>query len=117
MGVQGSTSGGGRRVGGGRARLVGRAASLFFIVAAIASLPANVLLSNPEPPAYMYAIAALSAAIGVVFLLVPWKRIDRRWLHVIPTVITGQITLVVLALGVHGEIYLWYFALGAIYTA
>jgi diguanylate cyclase (GGDEF)-like protein len=117
MGAQGGTSGGGRRLGGNRGRMIGRMAGMFFIAGALAATPANLMLSNPEPPAISYWLAGVAVLIGLAMLATPWQKLDRRLLHVIPTVITAMMTVSVIAGGVHGEIYLWFFVLGAIFTA
>ena len=96
--------------------MLGRCAGMLFIAGAVASAPANQLLTNPEPGWYMHLINLLALLSGVVCLLVPWERLPGNALHSIPFVATGEIVLTVSALGVHGEVYLWYFVLGAVFT-
>lgn len=96
--------------------MLGRIAGMLFIAGAVASAPANQLLSNPEPGWHMHLINVLALVSGIVCLLVPWERLPDSALHLIPVVATGEIVLTVSALGVHGEVYLWYFVLGAVFT-
>ena len=104
------------RKGGARNLLLGRCAGILFIAGAVASAPANQLLSDPEPGWYMHLIDLLGFVSGLVCLIVRWDRIDARALHLIPFVATGEIVLTVSALGVHGDVYLWFFLLGAVFT-
>jgi diguanylate cyclase (GGDEF)-like protein len=99
-----------------RTQQLGRCAGVLFLAGALASAPANQLLTNPEPTVWMPLIDLLAALSGVICLLVPWRRVNRRWLHVIPFAATSEIVLTVTALGVHGEVYLWFFLLGAVFT-
>ena len=96
--------------------MLGRCAGILFMAGAVASAPANEFLTHPEPAWYMHLIDLLGAISGVVCYFVPWQRIRARWLHVIPFVATGEIVLTVTALGVHGDVYLWFFVLGAVFT-
>jgi diguanylate cyclase (GGDEF)-like protein len=96
--------------------MLGRCAGILFLAGALASVPANQLLSHPDPRWYMHLIDLLGGLSGVACLLVPWQRIDARWLHAIPFVATGEIVLTVTALGVHGDVYLWFFVLGSVFT-
>lgn len=101
----------------GNARgMLGRIAGMLFIAGAVASAPANQLLSNPDPGWYMHLINVLALVSGIACLRVPWDRLPEAALHVIPVVATGEIVLTVSALGVHGDVYLWYFVLGAVFT-
>ena len=99
-----------------RNRMLGRCAGMLFIAGAVASAPANQLLSDPDPGWYMHLINLLALASGLLCLTIPWERFPTGALHVIPVVATSEIVLTVSALGVHGEIYLWYFVLGAVFT-
>jgi diguanylate cyclase (GGDEF)-like protein len=99
-----------------RNRMLGRCAGMLFIAGAVASAPANQLLTNPDPGWHMHVINLLALVSGVVCLLLPWERLPSATLHLIPFVATGEIVLTVTALGVHGEVYLWYFVLGAVFT-
>ena len=110
---------GGIAIGGGdpraRQRLLGRCAGVLFLAGAFASAPANQLLSNPEPGWYMHLTDALAFISGVICLLIPWHRISGAWLHAIPFVATSEIVLTASLLDTHGEVYLWYFLLGAVF--
>ena len=99
-----------------RNRMLGRCAGMLFIAGAVASAPANQLLSNPEPGWHMHLINVLALVSGLICCFLPWSRLPSAALHVIPFVATGEIVLTVSALGVHGEVYLWYFVLGAVFT-
>ena len=110
----GAASGGGR--GGGRELLLGRCAGVLFLAGAVASAPANQLLTNPEPGWEMHLIDLLALVSGLICLAVPWDRIHRRWLHVIPPVASIEIVITVTALGSHGDVYLWFFVLGSVFT-
>jgi diguanylate cyclase (GGDEF)-like protein len=96
--------------------MLGRCAGLLFIAGAVASAPANQLLSDPDPGWYMHLIDLLGLVSGLVCFFLPWHRFPSSALHAIPFVATGEIVLTVSALGVHGEVYLWYFVLGAVFT-
>ena len=96
--------------------MLGRCAGLLFIAGAVASAPANQLMSDPEPGWYMHLINVLALVSGLVCYFLPWDRLPASALHAIPFVATGEIVLTVTALGVHGEVYLWYFVLGAVFT-
>jgi diguanylate cyclase (GGDEF)-like protein len=89
---------------------------MLFMAGAVASAPANQLLSDPDPGWYMHLIDLLGFLSGLICLLLPWERLPTRALHAIPFIATSEIVLTVSALGVHGEVYLWYFVLGAVFT-
>jgi diguanylate cyclase (GGDEF)-like protein len=103
-------------MGGERNHELGRCAGVLFLAGALASLPANQLLADPEPSGWMHVTDLLAAVSGLICLLVPWRRVGAGWLHLVPFVATSEIVLTVTALGVHGEVYLWYFLLGAVFT-
>jgi len=103
-------------MGGKRNRVLGRCAGILFLTAAVASLPANQLLSAPRPAWWIHLIDLLGALTGAACLLVPWDRISRRWLHLIPPVAVAEIVLSVSALGQHGDVYQWFFILIAVYV-
>ncbi len=86
-------------MGGKRNRVLGRCAGILFLTAAVASLPANQPLSAPRPAWWIHLIDLLGALTGAACLLVPWDRISRRWLHLIPPVAVAEIVLSVSALG------------------
>lgn len=100
-----------------RSRLVGRCAGVLFLSGAIASAPANLLLKHPSAAGWVFIIDALAAVSGIFCLLLPWDRISKNWLHLIPTVATLQVLLAVVALRTHGDIYLYYVVLVAVFIA
>jgi diguanylate cyclase (GGDEF)-like protein len=64
----------------------------------------------------MHVINVLALVSGLLCLRLPWARMPAGAIHAIPFVATGEIVLTVTALGVHGDVYLWYFVLGAVFT-
>src|SRR4051794_17555071 len=58
-----------------------------------------------------------SLVSGVACLLVPWDRIDRRWMYALPPVAGAQITLGVIAAGEHAGLFRWFAVLSAIFIA
>ena len=117
-GTQGSSSASdrGRQRGGKRNLTLGRAAGVLFLSGTCASIPANILLSDPDPGTSVHLLNLLGFLTGVICLLLPWDRMHRSALHLIPAVATGEIVLTVTALGVHGQIYLWFFLLGSVFS-
>jgi diguanylate cyclase (GGDEF)-like protein len=99
-----------------RSLLLGRCAGFLFLAGAVASAPANQMLSDPEPGWYMHLINVLALISGLVCVKLPWDRMPSAALHAIPFVATSEVVLTVTALGVHGEVYLWYFVLSAVFT-
>jgi len=112
MGVLGDTTGG----DGMRERMLGRCAGVLFFAAALASLPANLLLSNPEPVWWVHLLNLMGFVSGAACWFIPWHRLPRGVMHALPVVGTAEVVLTVKALDVHGEIYLWYFVLLAVFV-
>jgi GGDEF domain-containing protein len=92
-------------------------AGVLFLGAAVAGLPAVVLLDNPRIDSSAYLIVAASAVSGLVCMVAPWERLHRRWMNVLPPVAISQIVLSVIAAGQHGEVFRWFFVLSAIFIA
>jgi diguanylate cyclase (GGDEF)-like protein/putative nucleotidyltransferase with HDIG domain len=100
-----------------RRSLLGRIAGILFMSGAIASAPANQLLSDPEPVMRaVYATDALALVSGLIALLLPWRRLPDWAMHLIPPIATAEIVVAVWAGGAHGSVFAWYFILGAIYV-
>lgn len=104
-------------MGGKRNLVLGRCAALLFLCGAVASFPANALLSNPEPGEAVYWVNLLALVSALVCVVVPWQRIDRRWLHVLVLVSTAEVVLAVTIHGEHSRVFSWYFMLVAIFSA
>lgn len=101
-------------MGGKRNLVLGRCAALLFLCGAVASLPTNLILGAESIPWLVDALALVSA---LVTFLIPWHRIDRRWLHLLVAVATGEVLLAVLIHAEHAIVFEWYFVLTAVFAA
>ena len=61
--------------------MLGRCAGMLFIAGAVASAPANQLLSDPDPGWHMHLINLLALASGLLCLAIPWERLPSRLPH------------------------------------
>ena len=90
-----------------------RLAALLFIVGSISTIPGTFLLDKDFEP-WMYSLTGLAVLSGLVCLILPWWRIDERWLAAVPVVATIQIAVAVVI--THPVFtYLYFFV--AIYVA
>lgn len=71
-----------------------RLAGLLFIVGSISTLPGTFLLDQPFEP-WMYSLTGLGVLSGVICLLVPWWRVNERWLALVPVLATLEIAVTV----------------------
>jgi diguanylate cyclase (GGDEF)-like protein len=90
-----------------------RLAGLLFIVGSVSTIPGTFLLEEDFEP-WMYSLTALAVLSGVACLLLPWWRIDSRWLALVPVLATIEIAAAV-ALTHYVFTYLYFFV--AIYVA
>lgn len=90
-----------------------RLAGLLFIVGSISTIPGTFLLEKDFEP-WMYSLTALAVLSGLVCLILPWWRIDDRWLSVVPVLATVQIAV---ALAVTHYVFAYLFFFVAIYVA
>jgi GGDEF domain-containing protein len=101
-------------MGGTRNRVLGRCAALLFLCGATASLPTNALIGADSGA---YAVDALALVSAIITLLIPWQRIDRRWLHLLVVVATAEVVLAVVVHARHAIVFMWYFVLVAVFAA
>jgi diguanylate cyclase (GGDEF)-like protein len=66
-------------------RAAWRLAGLLFIAGSITTIPGTLLLDEPVEP-WKFAFTAFGVLTGLVCLAVPWRRIDERWLMLVPAV-------------------------------
>ena len=101
-------------MGGKRSLVLGRCAALLFLCGAAASLPTNALLGAHGGA---WAVDGLALISACVCALIPWDRIDGRWLHLLVLVATAEVVLAVVVHARHAMVFTWYFALVAVFAA
>jgi GGDEF domain-containing protein len=101
-------------MGGKRNLVLGRCAALLFLCGAAASLPTNAILGADAGAYWVNLLALLSA---ITCLVIPWHRIDRRWLHVLVVVATAEVVVAVIIHARHAIVFMWYFVLVAVFAA
>jgi diguanylate cyclase (GGDEF)-like protein len=84
-----------------------RLAGLLFVAGALTTIPASLLLEDPIE-SWNYVLTALGILSGIACLVLPWQRLDERWLALVPVAATAQIAAVV-ALTDPVFIYLYFF--------
>jgi GGDEF domain-containing protein len=94
--------------------VLGRCAAVLFLCGAVASLPTNAILGATREA---YLVDALALVSAVICLLIPWHRIDRRWLHVLVAIATAEVVLAVVVHSDHAVVFMWYFVLVAVFAA
>jgi diguanylate cyclase (GGDEF)-like protein len=90
-----------------------RLAGLLFIVGSISTIPGTFLLDKDFEP-WMYSLTALAVISGLVCFLLPWWRIDERWLAAVPVVATIQIAI---AVAITHPVFTYLYFFVAIYMA
>ena len=90
-----------------------RLAALLFIVGSVSTIPGTFLLDKDFEP-WMYSLTALAVLSGLVCLVLPWWRIDERWLAAVPVLATIQIAV---AVGVTHPVFNYLYFFVAIYVA
>lgn len=90
-----------------------RLAGLLFIAGSVTSIPGTLLLGDPIEP-WKYAFTAVGVISGLICLLLPWQRVDERWLALVPVVATVEVAASI-ALTHSVFTYLYFFV--AIYVA
>ena len=68
-----------------------RLAGLLFVVGSLSTVPGTLLLEDFEP--WKYSLTALAVLFGALCLIVPWWRLDERWLAAMPVVSTILIAM------------------------
>lgn len=100
-------------MGATRNLVLGRCAAVLFLCGAVASLPTNAILGASREAWLVDALALVSALICV---LIPWQRIDRRWLHVLVSIATAEVVVAVVVHSEHAVVFMWYFVLVAVFA-
>jgi diguanylate cyclase (GGDEF)-like protein len=71
-----------------------RLAGVLFIAGSVTTIPGSLLLDQPLET-WKYSLTLLGILTGVVCLLLPWQRVDDRWLAVVPVMAAVQVAVVV----------------------
>lgn len=101
-----------------RAAAIGRVAAVLFIAGAVASLPGLFVLMAREPASWAYALPVLPLLSGLVCWIVPWRRLDPRWVHAIVPVALVEIAVLVIAVGEeYGPEFSWFYVLVGAFVA
>jgi diguanylate cyclase (GGDEF)-like protein len=95
----------------------GRLAGILFIVGALASIPANLLFTDPQVGALNHILVALALVSGLACLVAPWERIPAWIFHIVPVMASVECAATVAAVGKHGPVYEWFFVLVAVFAA
>lgn len=94
-------------------RAAWRLAGLLFIAGAVTTIPGTLLLDEPVEP-WKYAATAFGVLTGVVCLLLPWQRVDERWLIAVPLIAIAEVTA---AVALTHSVFTYLFFFVAIYVA
>ncbi|MGH2956243.1 MAG: diguanylate cyclase [Solirubrobacterales bacterium] len=73
-----------------------RIAGLLFIGGSLSTVPSLFLLDRPFEP-WVPALTVIAIISGLICLLLPWQRVEERWLAVVPVAATLQIAAAVAA--------------------
>ena len=73
-----------------------RIAGLLFIGGSLSTVPSLFLLDRPFEP-WVPALTAIAVLSGLICLLLPWQRVEERWLAIVPIAATVQIAAAVAA--------------------
>jgi diguanylate cyclase (GGDEF)-like protein len=91
-----------------------RLAGLLFIVGSVSTIPGTFLLEGDDFEPWMYSLTALGVLSGVACFLLPWWRIDERWLAVVPVLATIEVAV---AVGLTHYVFSYLYFFVAIYVA
>ncbi|MGI9020950.1 MAG: hypothetical protein ACR2G3_09610 [Solirubrobacterales bacterium] len=94
-------------------RREGQLAGLLFVACPLLSLPSSLLI-EPSPPASIYLLTMLGMLTGGAFLLAPWERMSRGWLHLAGVLATAEVTAAVV---ISDSVYAFFYLLVALYAA
>ncbi|HEV2075683.1 MAG TPA: GGDEF domain-containing protein [Thermoleophilaceae bacterium] len=101
-----------------RAQAIGKVAAGLFVAGALISIPVLRLLPPTELPESVNLLPAVPLLTALVLYLIPWSRLDPRWVHVIPPLAIAEIAFLVAAVGEpHGITLSWFYVLVAGATA
>jgi diguanylate cyclase (GGDEF)-like protein len=95
---------------------LGRIAGVLFLSGALASAPANQMLSDPKPPDWIHAIDALGFLCGITCVLLPWRRMRDAHLHALPFIASLLVSLTLIAMKVHAGVFVPFYVLAAVCT-
>ncbi len=95
---------------------LGRIAGVLFLSGAIASAPANQLLSDPKPPDWIHVIDALGFVAGITCLLLPWRRMRDAHLHALPFIASLLVSLTLVAMKSHAGVFVSFYVLASVCT-
>jgi diguanylate cyclase (GGDEF)-like protein len=91
-----------------------RLAGLLFIVGALTSVPATLLLEDGDYETWMYGLTAFAVLVGISCLVVPWWRLSERWLLVLPVV---SVVLIAVTVGLIHNVFSYLYFFVALYVA
>jgi diguanylate cyclase (GGDEF)-like protein len=94
-------------------RAAWRLAGLLFVAGAITTIPGTLLLDEPIEP-WKYAVTAFAVLTGLICMLIPWQRVDERWLIVVPLLAIAEVTG---AIALTHSVFTYLFFFVAIYVA
>jgi diguanylate cyclase (GGDEF)-like protein len=89
-----------------------RLAGLLFIVGSLSTIPGTLLLDDFEP--WKYSLTGTAILLGVLCLVVPWWRLDDRWLAVMPVVST---VLIAITVGLTDQVFTYLYFFVALWVA
>lgn len=85
-------------------RIIGQVAGGLILVSALVGFIAVRVLSNRHVSHGFDISTAIGFASGLICLLIPWGRIDGRWLNAIPIFVTVQLAIAIRLGGFYGDI-------------
>ena len=89
---------------GAQRRIIGQVAGVLITVSALVGFVAARVLSDRHISPGFDIAAAVGFASGLVCVLIPWNRLDARWLNAIPILVTVQLAVAIRLGGFYGDI-------------
>jgi diguanylate cyclase (GGDEF)-like protein len=96
--------------------MIGRVAGALILVSEVVAFLAIQILSHRHLSWGFDVVLGTGFASGVACLLIPWARLDARWLNAIPILVTVELALGIRLGGFYGDIAANYYVFIAVFA-
>ena len=90
-----------------------RLGGILFIGGSLSTTPALLLLEKPVEP-WVYGLTLLGVLSGLVCMMIPWQRVDERWLAAVPILATVEAAV---AIAATSEVFTYLYFFVALFVA
>ncbi|HEV3128463.1 MAG TPA: GGDEF domain-containing protein [Solirubrobacteraceae bacterium] len=97
-------------------QLIGRVAGALILVSEVVAVVAARILSHRHLPWGFDVLLGIGVVSGMACLLIPWARLDARWLNAIPILVTVELALAIRLGGFYGDIAANYYVFVAVFA-